>query len=176
MNDYNQMHALYHWGIKGQKWGVRRYQNPDGTLTAEGKARYNADKFENMTEANKIKYQTDIDNEVRGKLDSAGNIAKGVKDATDSARQIVVSQGHVERGTYPNLTDKELQDKINRLSLEQRYSDLKGETKYVKSGGEKAKEILQTVGAVAGIGLSVAMILKAFYDIRHPTAKAGKSK
>lgn len=31
---------LYHHGIKGQKWGVRRYQNPDGTLTAEGKKRY----------------------------------------------------------------------------------------------------------------------------------------
>lgn len=30
---------LYHYGIKGQKWGVRRYQNPDGTLTAKGKKR-----------------------------------------------------------------------------------------------------------------------------------------
>lgn len=30
---------LMHWGIKGQKWGVRRYQNKDGTLTAAGKKR-----------------------------------------------------------------------------------------------------------------------------------------
>lgn len=28
---------LEHHGIKGQKWGVRRYQNPDGSYTAEGK-------------------------------------------------------------------------------------------------------------------------------------------
>lgn len=31
---------LYHHGIKGQKWGVRRYQNPDGTLTPAGEKRY----------------------------------------------------------------------------------------------------------------------------------------
>jgi len=31
---------LTHHGIKGQKWGVRRYQNPDGSLTPEGMARY----------------------------------------------------------------------------------------------------------------------------------------
>ena len=30
---------LYHWGIKGMKWGVRRYQNKDGSLTEAGKKR-----------------------------------------------------------------------------------------------------------------------------------------
>ena len=34
---------LYHWGIKGMKWGVRRYQNKNGTLTAAGKKHYSGD-------------------------------------------------------------------------------------------------------------------------------------
>jgi len=33
------MNTLYHHGIKGQKWGVRRFQNKDGTLTAAGQKR-----------------------------------------------------------------------------------------------------------------------------------------
>ena len=36
---YYDPFELYHYGVKGQKWGVRRYQNKDGTLTAEGRAR-----------------------------------------------------------------------------------------------------------------------------------------
>lgn len=38
--DYLKIRELYHSGIKGQKWGIRRYQNEDGTLTDAGKARY----------------------------------------------------------------------------------------------------------------------------------------
>lgn len=34
------MQELYHYGIPGQKWGVLRFQNPDGTLTEKGKKRY----------------------------------------------------------------------------------------------------------------------------------------
>lgn len=40
---------LYHWGIKGQKWGVRRYQNSDGTLTEAGKKRYYNDDGTSLT-------------------------------------------------------------------------------------------------------------------------------
>lgn len=39
-NDYLNLRALFHHGIKGQKWGVRRYQNADGSLTDAGKIRY----------------------------------------------------------------------------------------------------------------------------------------
>lgn len=39
---FYSIHDYYisHHGVKGQKWGIRRYQNPDGTLTEEGKKRY----------------------------------------------------------------------------------------------------------------------------------------
>lgn len=36
---------LYHHGIKGQKWGVRRYQNKDGSLTPAGRKRYSPDRL-----------------------------------------------------------------------------------------------------------------------------------
>ncbi len=39
MNDYLVTKELYHFGIKGQKWGVRRFQNEDGTLTEAGRKR-----------------------------------------------------------------------------------------------------------------------------------------
>lgn len=39
MQDNDHTYELYHWGVKGMKWGVRRYQNADGTRTAAGKRR-----------------------------------------------------------------------------------------------------------------------------------------
>lgn len=38
--------ALAHFGIKGQKWGIRRFQNEDGTRTEEGKKRERREKKE----------------------------------------------------------------------------------------------------------------------------------
>ena len=37
---YNHIDEICHWGIKGQKWGVRRFQNKDGSLTPIGRKRY----------------------------------------------------------------------------------------------------------------------------------------
>lgn len=43
MNNYILEYELYHHGIKGQRWGVRRFQNADGSLKAAGKKRYGED-------------------------------------------------------------------------------------------------------------------------------------
>ena len=36
---------LYHWGIKGMRWGIRRYQNKDGSLTDLGKKRLKTEDY-----------------------------------------------------------------------------------------------------------------------------------
>lgn len=47
---------LVHHGIKGMKWGIRRYQNEDGSLTPAGKKRYSRDELKSIRE-DKYKYR-----------------------------------------------------------------------------------------------------------------------
>lgn len=47
---------LYHHGVKGQKWGVRRYQNEDGSLTPAGKVRY----YKTIGLIKNVNYQNDV--------------------------------------------------------------------------------------------------------------------
>ena len=77
MNDYlayrvKYSNELYHYGVKGQKWGIRRYQNEDGTLTDEGKKRYNSvfvSGSSKTTDPNSEYYRKELPNEVINKLD-----------------------------------------------------------------------------------------------------------
>lgn len=63
MNDYLETRELYHHGIKGQKWGVRRFQNEDGSLTDVGKKRYGINEF--TKEVNKQINSSDVQNKIR---------------------------------------------------------------------------------------------------------------
>ena len=59
---------LYHWGIKGMKWGVRRYQNKDGSLTPAGRERYGDDRHEDYKKARSKPVSSMSDQELRTAL------------------------------------------------------------------------------------------------------------
>ena len=58
---------LQHHGIKGQKWGIRRYQNPDGSLTSQGVKRY-ITSWDSKGLRGSMKYAQDIKNHEKAKL------------------------------------------------------------------------------------------------------------
>lgn len=75
-----------HHGIKGMKWGIRRYQNKDGTLTAAGKKRYNKEverlKNERKTLNNQKRTQAKLD-----KLDEMRKENNRLRDEVNSKKK-----------------------------------------------------------------------------------------
>lgn len=100
---------LQHWGIKGMRWGVRRYQNKDGTLTLAGKRREKQlakQRVENLKKAREAKAE------------------RKSKIATDSL-------------SPKKMTEKELNDRIARLELEKKYRDAVRENRASMARGKR---------------------------------------
>ena len=120
--DYLVCKELYHHGIKGQKWGIRKYQNEDGTLTAEGKARYGydettgklskegrkvekSDRKEALKDA--IKIQKDVKKEYRGIFGTSEYDRSNIKQKTNK----------IVREKYGSKTVKDLSAHNTKVGL-----------------------------------------------------------
>ncbi len=95
---------LMHHGILGMKWGVRRYQNKDGSLTPAGKRRV----------------QT-------GEVDKSSETSSSHSSSSTASKKSV-----------KEMSDSELRDKITRLELEKKYSDLSKPREQAKTSKGKA--------------------------------------
>lgn len=98
---------LVHHGIKGQKWGVRRYQNPDGTRTEEGKKRYGESLFVSGSSKTQFKdsgyYRKQLPKEVKNYIDDFMSIYGNrliVGDAPGIDRQV---QNYAKKKGYANV-------------------------------------------------------------------------
>ena len=136
---------LQHDGQKGMRWGIRRWQNEDGSLTPEGKEHYRA-------MYNKGNSTRDITNSARGGIDAVASLTKRIRGNSRPADPEI-----------KQLSDNELRQRINRLQMEKQYSDLTA--KDTKSGFETAKDILSFVGSAAAViatGVGLYTSLKGF--------------
>lgn len=67
--------VLAHHGVKGMHWGIRRYQNPDGSLTAAGAKRVNKDLRKYALKSKTAKKRNKLEREHRLAMDNLNNIA-----------------------------------------------------------------------------------------------------
>jgi len=166
--------SLAHWGIKGMKWGVRRYQNKDGTLTDVGKKRYDRDVKEN--ESKKKDNRINIDGPDANRW--VKEDIKRAKNVADSTSNMVRELDKIERNTrktptrqkmdLSKMTDQQLRDQINRANLEKQYNDLFAPQNKasMSRGREYVNKTLETTGTILTVGSSALGIALAIKELR----------
>lgn len=133
MNDNYEKPTLtemYHHGILGQKWGVRRYQNEDGTLTPAGKDRYGYDERSKKSKIAKAMSNAGYTNaEIAGRLKTDGGRNNAKISKSNSGKKIAkkISEyrdkkldREIEQNKYDAELHKEWRDS-RRSRIEKRY-------------------------------------------------------
>lgn len=164
MWQYNYSSELYHYGRKGMKWGVRRYQNKDGSLTPAGKKRHQRDMLDSNDknlEANPSKWAKQDIERTKKLTDANSRMVEDLKRINNDSRRSSSKQ----RMDLSSMTDKELRDKINREILEKQYNDMFSQNKRSK-GKEYASQFLETAGKVLVVGSSALGIALAVKELR----------
>lgn len=98
---------LYHFGIKGQKWGIRRYQNDDGSYTPAGKERYRflSSDLQNKRNASK---KSALDYEAAKEARDKYKIIKRNSNSTQEEKYIA-KQRYKELGTKKKVAKAKLE-------------------------------------------------------------------
>lgn len=156
--------CLYHYGIKGQRWGVRRYQNKDGSLTPAGKKRA-AREMSELSEKKKKSYKPNTDKWVKDDLSKSKRLVEETNTMTNKLKNMndnAIRKQPKATMDLSNMTDKEMRDQINRALLERQYNDMFAPQK-TSRGREYASQMLETAGnvlAVTGSALGIALAIK----------------
>lgn len=159
-------YELYHYGVRGMKWGVRRYQNADGSLTNAGKKRYDRDQRENAGKKKGDKVgAADPKRWVREDLERSRTVANegaNLSNKMRDANRNAMRNTKRERLDLSSMSDKELRDRINRELLERQYNDVFNPPT-VSKGRAAADKILDGAGtalAIGGSAVGLALSLK----------------